>query len=342
MTDESDEIWKALLEGVKRLTRDMRHAAAIMTDREARFAVDTYYAIQKFRQRSENQIRAVEKSLDPQTQKEPHTFTDWMLIQSKTYENSLRRGLGYFALAQPVGGWLSGIVGIGPVLAAGLIAHIDIRKAPTVGHIWRFAGLDPTQQWLGQDKARELYDQLDGTPLERLSQAARIIGRNSESLERDATTDFRTGEVKDPTKARCIAAMARIPYNRQLKTLCWKVGDSFVKVSNRPGAFYGRIYRDRKALEMERNGVGVFADQAEHKLATFNIGKSTEAYKHYSAGKLPPAHIDMRARRYAVKLFLSHLHDRWYRLEYGTPPPKPYPIAHLDHAHYVDPPGQAA
>ncbi len=39
----------------------------------------------------------------------------------------------------------------------------------------------------------------------------------------------------------------------------------------------------------------------------FNIGKSTEAYGHYSTGHLPPAPIDARARRWTVKLFLAHI-----------------------------------
>jgi hypothetical protein len=38
------------------------------------------------------------------------------------------------------------------VLSAGLLAHIDITKAPTVGHIWRFAGLDPTAVWMKGEK----------------------------------------------------------------------------------------------------------------------------------------------------------------------------------------------
>ena len=63
------------------------------------------------------------------------------------------------------------------------------------------------------------------------------------------------------------------------------------------------------------------------------FGKDTEAFKHYSAGRLPPARIHLRATRYAVKAFLSALHEIWYFHEYGTLPPLPYPIAHLGHAH---------
>ena len=39
---------------------------------------------------------------------------------------------------------------------------------------------------------------------------------------------------------------------------------------------------------------------------------TTDAHKHLSGGKLPPAQIDGRARRYAVKLFLSHLQMVWW------------------------------
>ena len=53
---------------------------------------------------------------------------------------------------------------------------------------------------------------------------------------------------------------------------------------------------------------------------------------------LPPAHIDMRARRYAVKLFLSHLQECWYREVYDCDPPAPYAITQGGHAHYIAPP----
>ena len=78
-----------------------------------------------------------------------------------------------------------------------------------------------------------------------------------------------------------------------------------------------------------------YKEQAEKKLEKFNIGKNTEAYKWYSQGKLPPAHIQARAKRYAVKIFLSHLFSVWYELDRGKLPPKPYAIAILNHAHEI-------
>ena len=62
------------------------------------------------------------------------------------------------------------------------------------------------------------------------------------------------------------------------------------------------------------------------------IGKDTDAYAAYSQGRLPPAHIHARAKRYAIKLFLAHLHHKMYMEHYGKEPPLPYAIAHLDHA----------
>jgi hypothetical protein len=120
---------------------------------------------------------------------------------------------------------------------------------------------------------------------------------------------------------------------------CWKLGQSFMKFSNDKACYYGQIYRHRKAYEIANNEMGIYAEQAAINLK--RVGEDTEAYKHNQMGKLSPGHIDARARRYAVKLFLSHLFEEWYRRHNGSEPPKPYPIAFLQHVHYVPPPPPA-
>jgi hypothetical protein len=198
--------------------------------------------------------------------------------QNETLETRIRLLMDHYSRNQPIGVWSRSICGIGPVIAGGLIAHIDITKAPTVGHIWRYAGLDPTSHW-------------------------------------------NKGEKR--------------PWNAGLKVLCWKIGQSFVKVSNNTRDVYGKVYRHRKEYESAKNLAGDYADQARAKLEKFKIGKDTEAFQHYSAGRLPPAHIQARAERYAVKLFLSHWHEKAYEFHFGKKPPLPYPIAILGHAHHV-------
>jgi hypothetical protein len=262
------------LEPITKLTlKDLKAAAAELTDHEARFLVDYYYIAQEDRKRSSNQVRALDKA------KEPNAVIGWLAAQSEALEEQIKKALDVYTKNHVMGAWMRQIVGIGPVISAGLLAHIDIEKAPTVGHIWRFAGLDPTSKW---DK----------------------------------------GEKR--------------PWNAGLKTLCWKTGQSFMKFSGRDDCYYGHIYRERKNFEIARNERGDNKELAEQ--LKEKVGKTTEAYKHFSNGLLPPGQIDARARRYAVKLFLSHLHGAWYETHFGTKPPLPYPIAHLGHAHFIPSP----
>lgn len=268
---------------VQRLSRDLAMAAATLSDAEVRFLVDAYYQMQDDRIRHDGQIRAMDKAPHPEDKKEPHIILDWLAEQSSTLEDQIRRALDKYSANHPDGVWLRSVVGIGPVIAAGLLAHIDILQAPTVGHIWRFAGLDPTSKW-------------------------------------------------EKGKKR--------PHNAELKVLCWKAGESFVKQQNRDGCIYGQFYRQRKEIEVRKNDAGDFAQQAADILVNRKIGKDTDAYKAYVQGKLPPAHIHARARRYAVKLFLAHLHEHMYRRAFKSEPPLPYPIAHLDHVHKIEASGE--
>lgn len=258
---------------VARLSRDLANAAKTLTADEARFLVDAYYVMQANRIRSGNQIRALGES------GEPHDVLKWFAEQDQTLENQIKRALDKYSAANPLSEWARSVCGIGPVISAGLLAHIDITKAPTAGHIWRYAGLDPTSKW--EKKTRR-------------------------------------------------------PWNAALKRLCFLIGESFVKVQNNEDDIYGKIYAKRKAEEIAKNEAGEFADQAAAVLEAKKIGKDTDAYKAYSIGKLPPAHIHARARRYAVKHFLSDYQLVGWWLEHQSLPPLPYPIAHLEHAHYQD------
>lgn len=299
---------------LQKLSKDLRKAASTLGAAEARFLVDSYYQLQDFRKASANQTRALNDS------EEPHDTVSFFQGQFATVEEQIKKALDEYSASEPMGRWARLHVGIGPVIAAGLSAHIDITKAPTVGHIWRFAGLDPTVRWERGHKR---------------------------------------------------------PWNADLKVLCWKIGDSFVKFSGRDDCFYGQIYKQRKLYEIERDDavqvmpesavvtasekdatVGTFvldgaattvyeiggkwlhggnAKAAHDTLQTKNI-KDKETRRLYESAHLPPGRLDLRARRYAVKLFLAHFHEQAYRDHYKTEPPLPYPIAHLQHTHKIESP----
>lgn len=261
---------------IERMKRDIRQSAKLLDRRQARYLVDAYYQMQHDRIKAAAQQRAME------AESEPVDAIEWLKAQGQTLENRVKSMLDVYSASQPLGVWARSNKGVGPVISAGLLAHIDATTYTTVGHIWRFAGLDPTVTW-GKGEKR--------------------------------------------------------PWNAKLKTLvAFKLGECFVKVSGDEKATYGRLYAERKALEVKLNESGANADTAARILEEKNFGEETEARKHYEDGKLPPAHVHARARRYVAKMFLAHYHYVAWVLETGEPPAKPYAIAHMDHADMIDPP----
>jgi hypothetical protein len=304
---------------------------------EARYLIDFYYGVQKLRIHNSNKISALERDAtekvkelklnpkDPEVIKEfiePHDAIKWTYDAYYSMEKKIYKLLEIYAKTHPMYWFFEQTCGIGPVLASSFLAFIDIYKAPNAGHIWSYAGLNPNQHW-------------------------------------------NKGEKR--------------PWNANLKKACYLAGQSFIKQKNRKSDYYGKIYQQRKDFEWSKNLLGHFKDQALKTITDKNFDKSTIAYQFYvgninhkklglalSAGKvnlqddkvlkalkledgeprfpmLPPGHIESRARRYAVKLFLSHLHECWFEQEVGFKAPRPYILEKEDengnkHTHYVPPP----
>jgi len=244
---------------------------------QARWLVDYYYAVQDHRIRAAGQVRAIQQGADQGT----FEIGEYLAGASKRLEAVIEQQLDAWTTERRPGRWMKSVHGIGPVLAAGVLAHVDITKAPTVGHIWSFAGLNPEARWEKGQKR---------------------------------------------------------PWNARLKVHCWKIGDSFVKHSAHENCVYGHAYRHRKAYEVERNEAGLLADAAAKSLRERNI-QDPKLKKTLESGKLPDGQIDMRAKRWAVKLYLSHCHHVMHEDHYGTPPPKPYVLSHLGHVDFVAPRG---
>jgi hypothetical protein len=374
MSDEKQE-----LDPIKRLSKDLRKAAASLTVNQVRYLVDLYYQIQDFRIQSASQVRQMD-DVD-----EPTNVIEWIFASQHTIEYNIKQSLEIYTDSEPtgMGVWAKSITGIGPVISAGLLAHINMEpwkckhretrpkhkgctpekpcskgdcgriKTATVGQIWRFAGLDPTSKW----------------------------------------------EKKTVR-----------PWNAKLKVLCWKMGESFIKFQNHPKDVYGKLFAERLALETDNNYAGLYQGQAANILATKNFRDSTDAYIWYSGcftfervqqakaelaplftelaqelsvidassesskqkskqklqvkakfeyrrkailnkhrgeegsgiPMLPPAHLQSRARRWAVKIFLYHWFAEAYRRKWNAEPPQPYVIAHLGHAHMIEAPIQAS
>jgi hypothetical protein len=169
--------------------------------------------------------------------------------------------------------WAYDQVGIGPILAAALAAHIDPARADSPSAVWKFAGLAP-----GFDRKTK------GT---------------------------------------------KLPYNSRLKVVCWKMGQSFIKVSGREDATYGKLYRQFKSEEVSRNETGRYAEAAAKELGSKKF-KDGITKARLEAGKLSDGHLDARARRRVVKIFLANY---WVvaRESRGLPVRDPYAMTILGH-----------
>lgn len=313
--------------------RQILHSAELrLTRRDIRCLIDALDACQKLRIMAGNQIKAIETSkLEPCNQ-----FKDYFMAQSQI-EKQLVDVLDGWTTTDPISKWVrekKGLDGNG-VLAARLAGHIDISKVRTAGGLWRFAGLDPSIKWIGNEAARKLVDGIqekESSPEKAVALVATATNFKEETLRRFALEYSETGKITWKSLAK---SASRCPWNARLKRVCYLISDSFVKVSNR-GSFYGMVYRLRKGLEVQRNEEGKFTGIAEAKLKEKKI-TDTKTKARLNSGKLTDKHLDQRARRYAVKMFLAHYFETGWRILYGTEPPAPYPIHKLGHIHWIKP-----
>lgn len=303
----SEPVIKARLDAL----RAMVQGGGGVTDSEARFLVDTFHAQQKMRIRINNQIKQLDRDAEATgAEAEPNQMLKYIYDQQSAVEKNISTAIELSAFMHPMYWFFEQTKGIGPGIAMKLLAHLDIHKAPTVGHFWSFAGMNPEARW-------------------------------------------------EKGKKR--------PHNADLKRTMFLITDQFIKRKNDPDSHYSRWLFERRDMEWQRNLNGGNTDSCAQALEAKRFGDTTDAKAWYSgqccpdkaramlaegetptASKckadgdglpmLPPAHVVMRARRWTAKLFLAHLHDRWYRFEFGEAPPKPYVIDHKGHAHIIEPP----
>jgi hypothetical protein len=184
----------------------------------------------------------------------PSELVEWLDFWMKAGETVIHGKLKQWVEGEdspPEAKWAYEQIGIGPVIASGLSAHIDIAKSETVSSLWKFAGQAP-----GFDRK---------------------------------------------------AKGQKLCYNARLKTLCWKLGESFVKVSGKDDATYGKLYVQYKAEEIRRNESGHYKDAAARELATKKFkAEDSVTKKRLLAGMLSDSNLHDRAKRRTVKMFLSN------------------------------------
>src|SRR5215813_5304860 len=124
---------------IAHLRKDLKASASILTPGEARFLVDLYYQIQDFRKYSRNVVRA--------QQKEPNALMTGIGDAFYRVERLIAAAMDVHSDRFAVTRWVKSVFGVGPVIAGGMIAHVDPTKFPTASKLWSFAGLNPEMKW---------------------------------------------------------------------------------------------------------------------------------------------------------------------------------------------------
>lgn len=136
------------------------------------------------------------------------------------------------------------------------------------------------------------------------------------------------GEIDKPTKGQ------KLPYNRRLKSELHVMMENFVR-ANTP------LYKEILDEEKERQR-RLYPNPVCRKCGGIGQqkGKKWVCPECKATGRelnFTPDHIQNRAYRKTIKVFLSHLWIMWRQYE-GLPISEPYAIAHLpEHTHMIEP-----
>ena len=332
------------LDGLATISKDVKKSMRFVDKEQLRIIIDTYYQAQASRIALENQLRSVNQGYDEALNE---TAIYWMVEDARNRENQIKKMITEYANNHPVCQWAMACKGIGPIFAAKLWASIDMDKCKHANQFLNYVGLnDNNIPWLGKEKAEKIvnaaYEECGLEKSDPMNDDVIIAismktGRKFESILRGYETHKeKLKKTKSSDRVILVNYLAKPPYNLDLKTTCFLIGEAFLKVSNR-GSKYGMLYRERRAWETIRNENGEYKEQADKLLSEKNYAKNTDTYKCLAAGKLSPGHILNRSKRYATKIFLTHFFEACWIYTYGTEPPVIYPIAFQEHVDYITP-----
>ena len=302
------------LEPVYRASKDIakaiRSGGGGITEGEARFLVDMHENVQRQRIRCSNAVKQLGRDAETSgVDEEPHDALDYIRKQHEIIEKQIATLVGAVFEVHEMAWFFQQTPGIGPGLAMKLLAELDINRAPTAGHFWSFAGLNPAQSW-GKGQKRPFNARLKKT----------LFLCSDQWIKMKANPDSHY--------SRWLFERRDIEWQKNLEG--------------------GNVDYCRKALDRKQYGDSTDAKawlegKCSPGLASDMLAEGdtpTAAKCRVSEGGLPmipPAQVVMRARRWTSKLFLAHLHHCWYEQAFGVEPPKPYVIEHGGHAHTIVP-----
>ncbi len=291
--------------------------------------VNVYYDIQKVRIIAGNRFKAAVRD---GWMSEEEAKVEYKRVEDslERYEKEIKKDIGAFAFGHPIWElWLSRVRGVAEIISGGLLANIgDIAKFDTVSKLWAYAGLHVVKsesstgkRWFPTEEEAKAWAE---PFVERAREKSQAQGK---TFTKSQAETVRSRTLKgicwgDEVETELMAAKRRrgqvANRNSTLKTLCWKIGDSFNKISGP----YQRILNKFKEQDRKKHPEPVKTDKKD---------RDGKAIRKYSDG-----HIHERAKRRTVKLFLSHLWLVWRESE-GLPTREPYVKEYMGHSNITDP-----
>jgi len=206
-------------------------------------------------------------------------------------------------------------MGLGPRTAVGLFAHIDVEKVEHISQLASYAGYGSIRgsRQLSINRALEILEEARALFMDPSDEACIkwIAGRVHRRYDTFSSCVLRCqGYTSTITWDTLRRALRSRPWNADLHQICWSIMFRMhIGKANKEhptSTYYHEMFIKRKQYEMRRNEKKQYKDQAAIALSKGNYLKGSRVYNYYASGMLPPVHLAHRARRWALKLLLSH------------------------------------
>jgi hypothetical protein len=258
------------------------------------------YDVQKIRVMIDNRIDAFVRGGDDISEGLADDLKSRLSELANRMERNIAQDVGKAVATIPVMCWLEKVKGIGPRFSGSLVGILaPITRFENVSKLLTYCGQSviPVCNECGrlafgvQEKAKFLNRQAERRwEIHQLRESEEVA--DEEEFMRTAYTDSEKKLCQcDSSDVQWVAPTRKwfkgllMNYNPFMKMTCWKISGQFVK----QGKFYRTIYEQKKEYYTARDG-----------------------------DTISKGHIENRARRAVINLFLSHLWEMW-RISEGLP-----------------------
>lgn len=119
--------------------KDIYNAAKVIPEREVRYLVDMYYTAQQMRIAVEGKLRSIDEK--------PNEMLVLFLDMFEEVEKDIQAALDVYTHNSAVGNSFRRVKGIGPVLTAAWLAHVNVHIAGNCSKVLSFGGYNPNMVW---------------------------------------------------------------------------------------------------------------------------------------------------------------------------------------------------